>query len=227
VLAIVIGEGAFYRCTSLKHVVFNKNLKTIGWGAFDCSTLKSVALPDNLTVIERGAFCNCTSLERVICNKKLITIGDCAFQNYSKLEDVQLAYSSIFFCEEDDQPFIACNRLIKLAAAAGFPSNEYDEHGGTGEDANLGAGVVPYLIDRFERRERRGIILLANLRFSAAVHAAEGSEDEKFEMAKNNYTGTLLTSTNTTPSVLVCDFLQCVLVGGGAKGVLSSILSFL
>ena len=52
--------------------------------------------------------------------QNLKTIGDGAFQDFSKLEDVQLASSSIFFGRI---PLVACERLIELAAAASFPSN--------------------------------------------------------------------------------------------------------
>jgi len=70
----VIEERAFSHCPSLKRVVFNKSLKTIGKCAFQtCSALKNITLRDKLTVIEHGAFVLCTSLERVVCNKNLKT----------------------------------------------------------------------------------------------------------------------------------------------------------
>ena len=76
----VIESRSFTHCSSLERVVFNKNLKTVGNGAFQgCSALLSINLPDKLKVIEMVAFALCTSLERVIFNKNLKTIGDCAF----------------------------------------------------------------------------------------------------------------------------------------------------
>ena len=81
-------------------------------------------------------------------NLKTIDVG--AFQCFSKLEDVQLASKSISFI---DAPFLGCDPLIELAAAAGFPSNRFGTF--QGETANMGEGVVPYLIDRFERSERK------------------------------------------------------------------------
>jgi len=51
--------------------------------------------------------------------QKLKTICDDAFEGCSKLEDVQLASSSGFFVAI---PFNARDRLVEIAAAAGFPS---------------------------------------------------------------------------------------------------------
>jgi len=84
-------------------------------------------------------------------------------------------------------------------------------------------------------------VLLASLRFNAAVHAFEGSEIEKVAAAKIHYDqvlGRYVTSdvtvvmgkkeqrTITTECVMVSEVLQCALVDGGAKGVLATILSF-
>jgi len=86
-------------------------------------------------------------------------------------------------------------------------------------------------------------VLLASLRFNETVHAFEGSEIEKVAAAKSDYnqvlgeyvtsdvmivdsTGKRKQRTTTIECVLVSEFLQCALVGGGAKGVLATILSF-
>jgi len=52
---------------------------------------------------------------------------------------------------------------------------------------NLGAGVAPYLIDRFERSERKRYVLLAHMRFKNAVHADDGTEEEKVTAAKKHH----------------------------------------
>ena len=48
---------------------------------------------------------------------------------------------------------------------------------------NYAQGVVPFLVDRVERCELRKLVLLASLRFNAAVHTHEGTEKEKVEAA--------------------------------------------
>jgi len=159
-------------------VVFgeNINITNLGECVFQhCYALTVITLPNKLTVIETKTFAECTSLERVVCNKNLKTIGDAAFAHCSQLEDFQLASSSISF---GDTPFIACDRLIELAAAAGFPSNLI------GVDGTTNVGVVPYLLARFERNERKLFVLLALMRFKNAVHAHDGTEEEKVAAAK-------------------------------------------
>ena len=168
-------------------VVFGEhsNITNLGEAAFQgCSALTSITLPDKLKVIEEFAFIKCSSLERVLCNKTLKTIGDCAFGGCSKLKDVKFASNTISF---DRDPFMGCDRLIELAAAAGFPSNTFGTRADTGEKLNMGAGVVPYLVDRFERSERKRYVLLAHMRFKNAVHAHDGTEKEKVTAAPKHH----------------------------------------
>ena len=137
----IIERLAFVDCSALERVVCNKKLKSIGkWSFQDCIALENITLPDKLKLIEELAFVDCTSLERVVCNKNLKTIGDAAFQGCVKLKDVQLASSSISF---GGTLFLACDRMIELAAAAGFPSNTIIPVGGHLAGENLGAGVAP------------------------------------------------------------------------------------
>lgn len=59
----IIGNRAFYGCTSLEKAALGNNLKTIGYDAFNgCNTLKSVNLPNGLTTIGNNAFYGCSSL---------------------------------------------------------------------------------------------------------------------------------------------------------------------
>jgi len=174
----------FGSCHHLVTVVFgeHRNITNIEGAAFmDCSALTSINLPSKLKIIEYMTFGVCTSFERIVCNKNLNTIFKGAFSGCSKLEDVQLASSltSLGF-----PSFGGCDRLIELAATAGFPSNEVGARDDTGEKINLGARVVPYLIGRFERSEKKDIVLVAHMRFKNAVHEGEGDEKEKVAAAK-------------------------------------------
>ena len=141
-----IPEKAFGGCRNLVSVVFGElsSIANLGPMAFEkCSALTSITLPNKLEVIEDIAFVECTSLERVVCNKTLETIGGGAFQTCPKL-DFQLASSSISF---GLNPFAACDLLIEIAAATGFPSNTVAPVGSHGAGANIGDGIVSYLID--------------------------------------------------------------------------------
>jgi len=62
---------------------------------------------------------------------------------------------------------------------------------------------------------KRSPILLAYLRFSEAVNTSKGSEKQKFKKARSAY------ATKFAGGVL-----QCGLIGGGPKGVLGVILSY-
>jgi len=76
-----------------------------------------------------------------------------------------------------------------------------------------------------ESYERRSPVLLAYLRFSEFVNNFEGTEVDKLKAAKKKLgraRGGVFAKTRLTPGGL----LQCGLIGGGPKGVLGVILSY-
>ena len=62
-----IGDYAFYRCDSLKHMTVPNGVTTINNGAFsECSSLSSIKLPESLTQLtQQWIFDGCTSLKEV------------------------------------------------------------------------------------------------------------------------------------------------------------------
>lgn len=67
-----IEENAFYSCTSLKTVTFEKGsqLKTIQYCTFEnCASLTSIEIPASVETIEGGSFRNCTSLQTITFEK--------------------------------------------------------------------------------------------------------------------------------------------------------------
>ena len=62
-----IGNYAFYRCDSLKHMTVPNGVTTISDGAFsECSSLSSIKLPESLTQLtQQWIFSECTSLKEV------------------------------------------------------------------------------------------------------------------------------------------------------------------
>jgi len=76
------------------------------------------------------------------------------------------------------------DRLIELAAAAGFSSIKFGTLPDTGDKINMADVVVPYLLNQFARTERKRFVLLALMRFKNAVHSHSGTEEEKVAVAK-------------------------------------------
>ena len=86
-----IKSYAFYECTGLVSVGFGENsqLSSIGNGTFyRCSSLLEFYIPDSVTTIDQNAFRNCSSLQRIDCPNGLTSIGSGAFSNCAQLEDV-------------------------------------------------------------------------------------------------------------------------------------------
>jgi len=76
--------AGFQNCTTIKTIELPDTIEAFGTDAFAGSTLESITIPDSLTVISTGAFRNCKKLASVDFDKDLnsvITINDYAFAN--------------------------------------------------------------------------------------------------------------------------------------------------
>ena len=76
-----------------------------------CNWIKSVKLPESVTVISEGFFYQCTSLETIILPDSLEVIGEGAFAHCSALKDIKLP-PSLERIESD--AFSGCSLLEKL-----------------------------------------------------------------------------------------------------------------
>ena len=91
---VKINNEAFYQCSSLKSVVIPEGVKEIGDFAFmDCSSLTSVVIPEGVKEIGNGAFAACSSLTNVVIPKSVQNIGDAAFAGCSSLTSVVIPKS--------------------------------------------------------------------------------------------------------------------------------------
>ena len=85
----IIGDYAFYYCSSLISVTIPDSVTTIGDYAFyECSSLTSVTIPDSVTTIGYGAFAGCSSLTSVTIGDSVTTIGYAAFVYCENLNTV-------------------------------------------------------------------------------------------------------------------------------------------
>ncbi len=78
----------------MSNVVLGRNLKTIGYRAFDgCTSLTEIVLPDYVTTLINSfgtseTFRNCTSLKKVTLGKRISSMGTAVFSGCSNLQEV-------------------------------------------------------------------------------------------------------------------------------------------
>lgn len=86
-----IGHGAFYNCTSLKSVEIPDSVTSIVAYAFDtCSALTSVKIPGNVTTISDHTFTNCHNLTEIELPDSVTSIGEEAFSYCTSLASIKI-----------------------------------------------------------------------------------------------------------------------------------------
>jgi len=89
-----IGDYAFANCTTLRSITIPNSIKTIGDGAFiRCSALASVSLPQNLAAIKYSTFTDCSSLESIMIPNTVMYIGEQAFAGCTSLTAIAIPNS--------------------------------------------------------------------------------------------------------------------------------------
>ena len=92
-----IGKNAFKDNKTLKSVILPDTITLIGDYAFSgCSSIKSIIIPDACTSIQGYAFSNCSSLVSIFIPDNVTTIKNYAFSNYSNF---------IIYCEASSKPY--------------------------------------------------------------------------------------------------------------------------
>ncbi len=86
-----IGDFSFQKCASLAFVDLGDSVKSIGrYAFFGCTSLTSVAIPDSVTSIRECTFAGCTSLASVDFGDSVKYIDYSAFPNCTSLTSVSI-----------------------------------------------------------------------------------------------------------------------------------------
>ncbi|MBQ7203799.1 MAG: leucine-rich repeat domain-containing protein [Eubacterium sp.] len=107
-----IGEGAFYRCTSLTSINIPNSVTYIGNDAFaSCSSLTSVSIGNGITSIGRFAFASCYNLKNINLPNSVNNIGWYAFSMCRSLESVVLPKNLKYM---NENTFNSCISLVSV-----------------------------------------------------------------------------------------------------------------
>ncbi len=109
---------AFERCSSLISVTISDNVTIIGKFAFRASGLTSITIPNSVTTIGEKVFLDCTSLTSVTIPTSVTTIGWGAFTNCSGLTSVTIPSSVTTIGRE---AFSGCSNLTSVTVEMETP----------------------------------------------------------------------------------------------------------
>ena len=115
-----ITREAFYDCSSLTSVTIGNNVTEIGSSAFSgCSSLASVTIPNSVTEIGEYAFAGCDSLTSITIPDSITSIGYWAFSGCTSLTSVTIpdGVTSI-----ERSTFRSCDSLTSVTIGNGVTS---------------------------------------------------------------------------------------------------------
>ena len=110
-----VGNYAFQGCTALRSITLPSSLTSIGFGAFERSSLTSITLPSSITSIPPG-FCRyCTSLTSITLPSSVTQVIQDAFRGCTSLTSVTLPSS---LTRVEANVFRGCTSLSSIVLPA-------------------------------------------------------------------------------------------------------------
>lgn len=116
-----IGENAFYNCTTLTSITLPNNLTTINSSAFYQCTA-SVSIPDNVTTIKGGVFKKCTGFTGNLPSN-LTELGTSAFEYCTAITSITIPAG---VTKISGSTFAYCTALANLTIPANVSSISYN-----------------------------------------------------------------------------------------------------
>jgi hypothetical protein len=117
-----IGSYAFYDCSSLKSITIPESVTSIGERAFrGCSSLTSITIPESVTSIGEGAFHDCSSLTNITIPESVTSIGGSAFYGCNSLTSITIPNSVKSIGEHT---FNGCSSLTSITIPNSITSIE-------------------------------------------------------------------------------------------------------
>ena len=107
-----IGSSAFWDCTSLRSITIPDSVTSIGEEAFyGCSSLTSITIPEGVTSIGEDVFRGCSRLESITIPNSVTSIGAGAFWDCTSLWSITIpdSVTSIGY-----YAFYGCSRLMSI-----------------------------------------------------------------------------------------------------------------
>ena len=108
----VIGNSAFWLCSSLTNINIPNSVTNIGYEAFFlCRSLTKINIPNGVTNIGYNAFSDCHSLTNINIPNSVTNIGDAAFSGCSSLTKINIPNG---VTNIGDIAFSGCDSLTKI-----------------------------------------------------------------------------------------------------------------
>ena len=114
----IIGDSAFYGCSTLHSISIPDSVTNIGNGAFCyCKSLQSIDIPNSVTSIGNAVFYNCESLQSIHIPDCLSNIGNEAFSYCKSLQSIHLPNS---VASIGNETFRGCESLKSVTIPNGI-----------------------------------------------------------------------------------------------------------